>query len=316
MTLIRLAALAALTFTIAAHAAEPPPAAMPADGGHPLAGHIWHPASGRMLSPDEVVAHALETNAVLLGETHDNPDHHALQAWMVRRLSQAGRRPAVVFEMIDLDQQPVLDALGGGDTARLGEALNWEKRGWPAWTLYRPIAEAAAAAGGRLGAANLPAALTRQIAKGQHGPETAARFGLDQPPPPDVAAALAEDIRAGHCGMLPEPAVPGMVRVQRARDAAMAEAMATIAASPILGPVVLIAGSGHVRTDYGVPARLRRLIPDLRPFSLAFVEVEPEQTEPTAYDPLPFDAVWFTEGIARDDSCERMRRHMEKKDGR
>jgi uncharacterized iron-regulated protein len=216
--------------------------------------------------------------------------------------------------MIDSDQQAIVDASRETDIAGLGEVLAWEKRGWPAWTLYRPIAEAVRGAGGRLAAANLPAPLTRQIARGQDTPETAARFGLDQPPSPAIAAALAEEIRAGHCHLLPEPAVPGMVRVQRARDAAMAEAVASLARDPVLGPAVLIAGSGHVRTDHGVPARLQRVAPELRTFSLAMVEVEPGQMDPAAYGTLPFDAVWFTGRLQREDSCDQMRLHMKKKD--
>lgn len=314
MHLPPLATLAVLLFATAAQAAEPPPSPILLSD-HPLAGRIWHPASSRMLSPDELAAHAIEANALLLGETHDNPDHHAVQAWMVRRVAAAGRRPAAAFEMIDSDQQAILDASRKTGIDGLGEALAWEKRGWPAWTLYRPIAEAVTGAGGRLAATNLPAPLTRQIARGQDTPETTARFGLDQPPPPATAAALAEDIRAGHCHMLPEAAVPGMVRVQRARDAAMAEAVASLARDPVLGPAVLIAGSGHVRTDHGVPARLRQVAPELRSFSLALVEVEPGQTEPASYGPLPFDAVWFTGRTQREDPCDQMRQHMKKKDG-
>ena len=41
---------------------------------------------------------------VLLGEKHDNPDHHRLQAWMIDALVARGRRPAIAMEMLDAEQ--------------------------------------------------------------------------------------------------------------------------------------------------------------------------------------------------------------------
>ncbi|MGE5506285.1 MAG: ChaN family lipoprotein [Actinomycetota bacterium] len=294
-------------------------AALPASAAEPLAGRIWQPATGDFITPDQLLAQAMRADAVLLGETHDNPGHHALQAWVVRALAEAGRRPAVAFEMIDADQQPQVDAwLAGhpGDAAGLGEAVAWDKRGWPDWAMYRPIAEAALKAGQPIISANLPRTPTREISRGQETPETAARLGLDKPLDQPVAEAMAEEIRAGHCNMLPESAVPAMVRVQRARDASMAAAVAGLLARPQGGTAVLIAGAGHVRADRGVPVRLQALAPGRSVLAVGFVEVQPGEAEPADYAAhfgaarLPFDAVWFTERTEREDPCGQMERHM------
>lgn len=310
-------AIALLAASVAAAAAEPPTSRLPA-ADHPLAGRIWERSTGRWITPDAVLERARAAGIVLLGETHDNPDHHALQAWVVRGLAEAGRRPVVALEMVDADRQASLDA-GLGDLDGLGKALEWEKRGWPDWALYRPIIEAALAVRGEVKAANLPQDLTRRIGRGEAGAETEARFGLDQPLPPAEQKALEADIRDGHCNMLPDRSVSPMVKVQRARDAAMAEVLAEQAIRPETGPAVLIAGAGHVRDDRGVPARLRQLVPGLTMLSVGFMEVEADKTAPRAYGQgygtatPPFDLVWFTARAAREDQCAALERHMKKK---
>ena len=67
---------------------------------------------------------------------------------------------------------------------------------------------------------------------------------------------LRQDIQDGHCGAMPEAMLPGMVQAQRARDAAMAQAMFDARKSGARR-VVLIAGNGHVRRDVAVPVYLQ-----------------------------------------------------------
>jgi uncharacterized iron-regulated protein len=316
MRLRALAALLLLTFSpLTANAAEPPPPfTAPLERGHPLAGKVWLPAAQRFISADELVAEARAAQAVLLGETHDNADHHALQAWMLARIMAASSKPLVAFEMIDPGQE---DALRGylathpGDAAGLGAALDWDKSGWPDWAMYRPIAEAALAGGATLAPANLTRAQVRAIAKGEDSTP------LLPPLPAEQSVALEHEIKAGHCDMLPAAAVPGMVRVQRSRDAVMAEALAR--GLDAGGTAVLIAGAGHTRTDRGVPSALSSRRPGTRTLAIAFLEVKAGETDPAAYGALfdtgalPFDAVWFTPRAEREDQCEALRRHLDKK---
>src|SRR5687768_4939373 len=66
---------------------------------HPLTGRIWDVASGEFIDRPTLIMRLARAEFVLLGEKHDNPDHHRLQAEVVRGLIAAGRRPAVGFEM-------------------------------------------------------------------------------------------------------------------------------------------------------------------------------------------------------------------------
>ncbi|MGE5517175.1 MAG: ChaN family lipoprotein [Bacteroidota bacterium] len=303
----------ALLLMLSACAQTPPPFTAPLERDHPLVGKVWLPQAGTFIAIDDLVAQARAADAVLLGETHDNADHHALQAWLLSRLTEGGRRPLVAFEMMDGGQADALRRYleaHPGDAAGLGAALEWDKSGWPDWALYRPIAAAALAAGAPLATANLTREQVRAIAKGK---TVIALPDL----PPDQLALMAGEIKDGHCGMLPDNAVPAMVSVQRSRDATMA---ATLAAGlREHGNAVLIAGAGHTRTDHGVPFALKRQSPTARVLALAFIEVKAGETDPAAYGALfdsprpPFDAVWFTPRAEREDQCEAFKRHMEKK---
>lgn len=299
----RLAALLCPLVLIAC-AGTPPSFTAPLERSHPLVGKLWLPAENRFTSVDEVVARARAAQAVLLGETHDNPDHHALQAWMVRRITADGARPLVAFEMITPDQAPALRrhlAEHPGDADGLGAALAWEKSNWPDWALYRPIAAAALDADSPLAAANL----------GTAGIAEAKADKLALPPlPADQVTVMEQEIRDGHCGMLPESAVAPMVRIQRGRDAAMAAVLAEGVRAN--GQAVLIAGTGHTRRDHAVPAVLAIQAPQTRVFTLGFLEVRSGRDTPTAYE-TPFDAVWFTPAAEREDMCAAFKRHMEKK---
>lgn len=277
-------------------------------------------AGGRFVDEATVVARLAEARYVLLGEKHDNPDHHVLQARMLRALTAAGRRPAVAFEMFTPSQAGALArhlAARPRDAAGIGEAVNWKASGWPAWSLYEPIAQTALDAGLPIVVANFDPERVRAVSRQGVAALDAAlvqRHGLDQPVPEDVRAAMAEEIRDSHCGHAPEPMVSAMVAVQRARDAQMAEAMLT---APGSDGAVLIAGTGHVRNDRGVPTFLRRIVPDMRTASVAFLEVNPKRPKVEGYaerfeQRLPFDYVWFTPAVDDEDPCEQFRKSLER----
>lgn len=289
---------------------------------HPLVGKIFEPSSGRYVDEAALSAAVAAGDFVLLGETHDNPDHHLLQARLVRAAMAAGRRPALAFEMLTADQQEAVDAAlarAPKDPDALAKAVGWKTSRWPEFELYRPIFAAGLEAGTPIVAANLPSATVKQIvSKGADvlDEPTRARLAREEPLPPAVLEELREDMRESHCGLaLPERALDGLVLAQRARDAKMAERM--LAAGEARG-AVLITGTGHVRRDRGVPAVLSKDAPAKRIVAVALLEVTADRTEPAAYGqtfgkgPLPFDFVVFTPGLEREDPCEGIQDRMKK----
>jgi uncharacterized iron-regulated protein len=263
---------------------------------HPLIGQIYRVADRSLVSEADLLAAAETADFVLIGESHDNRDHHRLQARIVSALERdARRRRAVAFEMISADRQlDVVEHLDAhpGDAAGLGAAVDWPASGWPDWALYEPIARAALANGAQIVAADLDAEQRRAVFdQGAQALRTSfvRRTGLDQDFPATLTSDLRQELRQAHCDQAPPEVLGGMYHVQRARDAMLADRLA--ATSGRAGGI-LIAGNGHVRTDRGVPWYLARLKPAARTLSIGLLEVEDDVRHPPA--DLPYDYVWFT----------------------
>jgi nucleoside-diphosphate-sugar epimerase/uncharacterized iron-regulated protein len=295
----------------------PPPWQTRLHADHPLVGVVWDVAAGAPIAPDELARRLSRERFVLLGERHDQPDHHALQAWLVAALAARGRRPAVAFEMFDSSQEDALQrhlAASPRDAAGIGAAVGWERSGWPDWPLYRPIAEAALDASVPVVSANLGREETRALSRGGAAaldPALALRLGLAAPLPEAQRAAMEAEIVEGHCGHAPGHALGAMVEVQRARDAHMAAALRTAAAAH--DGAVLIAGNGHLRRDHAVPARLLEQDPGARAVSVAILEVIPGVDDPGEYAGTPalYDYLWFTPRLDDEDACEKFKSALE-----
>lgn len=259
-------------------------------------GSVAIAAPGSVVSQDLPLDMLPSVDVVILGEVHDNPQHHSNQALGVEALAPA----ALVFEMLTVEQAARATPELRQDAAALGEALEWEASGWPDFRDYYPIFAAAPEAqihGGGLDRAEVRGVFDRSAAE-VFGPE-AARFGLDQPLAQDEQEAREALQQRAHCDALPPEMLPGMVAAQRLRDAALSRAV--IAAHEATGgPVVLIAGSGHARADWGVPALLALAAPELSVFSVGQSESAPEGD-------VPYDLLVVTDPAPRSDPCEAFR---------
>ncbi|GGH49703.1 hypothetical protein GVY41_05850 [Frigidibacter albus] len=250
------------------------------------------PAFAEQIGPDALAD--LRADVVILGEVHDNPVHHAHQAQAVTALAPA----ALVFEMLTPEQAAAVTDANRGDAAALGAALDWEASGWPDFTMYHPIFTAAPEA--KIYGAALPRdEVRRSVTEGAAvilGAD-AERFGLTSPLPAAEQAAREADQMAAHCNAMPAEMMPGMVEAQRLRDASLARA-AVQATAETGGPVAVIAGSGHARRDWGIPAALALAAPELSVLSVGQIEAEGD-VEPGQ----PFDVWLVTEPTPREDPC-------------
>ena len=127
----------------------------PAGRGHADLGVIRDLRSGERLSPEELVERLADAERLLVGERHDNPDHHALQLWLLEALAARREPGALLLEMLDATQQARVDAVQAAARlpADLPAALAWQP-GWD-WALYGPILRHALTEGVPLRAANL-----------------------------------------------------------------------------------------------------------------------------------------------------------------
>jgi len=173
-------------------------------------GRIWDVKQGRLVEEPALLADLSRARFVLLGERHDNPDHHLRQARLVEALTSSGRKPVLAFEMLEVEQQSAVDealARAPGNPDVIAQAVAWERSGWPDWSLYRPIFAVGTGRGLRIIGANLPRAQVKElVTRGLDAlpPETRTRLGLETPLPEDVARAMRAEMHESHCGHLPE----------------------------------------------------------------------------------------------------------------
>lgn len=249
------------------------------------------PVRSGQIGPESVDA-LPAADVVILGEIHDNPQHHRTQARAVAAL----RPSALVFEMLTLEQAAKVTPELRADPSGLPTALDWGASGWPDFAMYHPIFTAAPGAAIYGGA--LPRAVVRR-AMAEDLPVVfgadAARYGLDLPLPPGVQTAREADLQSSHCDALPPEMLPGMLAAQRLRDAALARAIVQ-AVTETGGPVAVITGTGHARKDEGIPAALALGAPQLSVLSVGQLEADPG---PDA----PFDLWIVTDPVPRDDPC-------------
>ena len=226
---------------------------------------------------------AASARTVILGETHDNPEHHRLQLAVLQKM--AVPRRLLAMEQFDSEYQAEIDAarIRGGDAEAIADAGHFDRKGWN-WPLYKPLVQFALEFGWPLAAANLSRNDARAIVFDP------ARSGLP-PADPAVEKALGRDISESHCGQAPEAKLlHGMVEAQRARDARLA--------SVLKRDSVLITGAGHARRDRGVPLYVNGDV-----VSVAFIEVEDGKTSPQEYEAKSYDYLWFTSRAPRKDPC-------------
>ncbi|MCP4073978.1 MAG: ChaN family lipoprotein [Hyphomicrobiales bacterium] len=303
---------------------NPPPV------GDKLVAKVWSMSEQGFITPQKLAAQLANSNYVLIGEVHDNIDHHRLQAWLIEQIT-ARAKPAIVMEMISSGKSQILDKyLSGPDAepAGLGPALDWANSGWPDWTYYQPIAEIAMRSGLPILPGDPDRPLIREIARqGIDSLEKAEQqlLALDSPLSAVLDKALVEDIKDSHCNLLPQAMIGPMVQVQRFRDAKLARAVVDADTQGNagdrtggVGRVILIAGNGHVRNDRGVPWYLIRQQPKATISSVMLLEINsetPNFEELIITDPQgrpAADYFWFTPQAKRQDQCEKLRQRFKK----
>lgn len=235
-----------------------------------------------------MAAPAMAQDIHILGEVHDNPLHHIEQAKQIAAIAPS----AIVFEMLTPDQAALVNADDRNDP-NLGAIIGWEAAGWPDFAIYAPIFAASDAPvyGAALPRDTVIAAITSSAA--EIFGDDADRYGLNTMSD-DLRTVMEAEQAEAHCDALPAEMLPGMVEAQRLRDAHFAR-VTLMAYDETGGPVVLITGNGHARTDRAVPAYIARVRPDLTVHALGLLE------EP--FDDAPFDTVIVTAPAERDDPC-------------
>ena len=274
------------------------PQAPPESQDHSLAGVIID-ADGKTVGEQALTDALQSADFAFIGEMHDNADHHAIEADLIA--SRLSRKPgsAVVFEMLDDSQQPLIRQLDAGDDlVAIRHKLAWPDKGWPLDT-YGPLFQATLA-NGSLVAGNIDKPLIGRLY--EEGPAPLAgdpRFATVAMASDATRQHLLDRIFEAHCGMQERTSLSPMLTIQLAKDASMADAMRRNA------PALLIAGGEHVRRDTGVPSHLLAAMPQARMLVIQLLEVPSgKQTADDAVQSAgPADYYWFTPATEAKDAC-------------
>ncbi len=259
-----------------------------------LEGKLWDISQQRFLTAEMLFEQLPAGGWLLLGEQHDHPQHHEIQAQWLKQLSQRQQLGAVALEMADHSQQAALhDAMGKG-TSITPEDIQW-KQGWD-WNLYEQVVRTALDESTLVIAADLTRDAQRQAYR-----EGAPQGELET----EHADFMRDLLHESHCGQMPTSGLDGMRQVQLARDQAMAEQLDQHTTADRTG--VMITGGIHARRDLGIPRWLQS--PQV---SVLMISVEDGKELPEDYIPeglsnrIPVDYLLFTDAIPERDYCAEL----------
>ena len=235
---------------------------------------VFEDQQPRRVSKPQILAELVGREVLLLGEQHDDADHHQWQLQVLSGLHALRPEMLIGFEMFPRRLQPVLDRWVAGKLSVnefLAEA-EWEKVWNVPPELYLPLFEFARLNRIPMLALNIDQKLTRKIAdKGWEAIPLREREGVGQAAAPSEAyREFLFEIYRQHATMRGktkrakpgDPAFARFVDSQLAWDRAMAEALASQIRPTAsgAGPLIVgIMGSGHLRFGHGVPHQLRDL---------------------------------------------------------
>ena len=272
---------------------------------HPLVGKIWDTHKNDWVSAEKFEYELLHYDYILLGEAHNNPDHHSLQAEVINTLASSGKKPSVVMEMLSQqswrDQPRKWNKLFELQTR--AEMLN---EGWP-WRLYEPVLASVVQHQLELFAGNIGSEELHQWANKKSTDvenNAASEYAYNA----QNYATLKKNIIASHCGHANHGFVSFMSRAQMQRDSVMASSLLNKDL-----PVVFIVGSGHVRNDYAVPMQLRRKHKQTAYLSVAYIAVQEGKDNPQDYlqgISNLYDILYFTPSHTNEDPCVKFRKQL------
>lgn len=239
-------------------------------------GKVLQPKTDSWTNTTRLIHANAEKRIILLGEHHDNIEHHRWQLQMITGLHTLNKDIVLGFEMFPRKAQPVLDSWVNGE---LSEQQFLKQVDWATYwsfdaSLYMPMFHYARMNKIPIYALNIERSLIREVGKqGWKNIATDQREGISNPAP---ASEGYRQMLAGvymlhgekHSDTPSEElvakamAMPGFSRFvesQQVWDRAMAEAIANGVKQHPQAQFLAVLGSGHMMYRFGVPEQLKAL---------------------------------------------------------
>ncbi|SEQ06819.1 Uncharacterized iron-regulated protein [Amphritea atlantica] len=294
---------------------QPPTGAAQSSEGtndaHPLNGKIIAMTTGGAVSREALLAKIRHSRFVLIGEKHDNPEHHQRELQLLKALQQ-GPQTRLVLEMLDEQQGEAINGLNSASSeTQIQEQLHWNDNSWP-WQDYGPLIGAALSNNNQLRAGNLSKPFLMQIYQSgvPDQPRLTTVRGISQ----TIRSTIQQQVYESHCRTMPFEQMGPMTDIQMSRDASMAYAL-----SDQLGKqmqAILITGAFHARKDTGVPQHLKELTSDP---VITILLTEVDDSIKTVQEAVNNNAgiadyIWFTSRSEEKDYCASLRQQPHKKE--
>lgn len=226
-------------------------------------GEMVETRSGRKATAQDVARAARGRRFVYLGESHDDPLHHRMQADIIRALVADGRDVVVGMEMFTRPAQQNLAGwtLGWYSDDEFIEKSDWKKQWGFDYSLYKPIFDTVKELKLPLVALNVPRDWVRAVGKaGFEGLSSDQKAEL--PAQMDLGNKEHREIFTTLMGGHPMTGAQGdnIYAAQVLWDEGMADTavkyMATRSSEKLV--MVAIAGAGHAMYEQGINWRVRK----------------------------------------------------------
>lgn len=239
-------------------------------------GKVLLPKTNSWTNTVELLHATADKKIVLLGEHHDNMEHHRWQLQMITGLHTLNSEIVLGFEMFPRKVQPILDKWVRGE---LSEQEFLKQVGWDEyWSfdprLYMPLFDYARMNAIPIYALNVQRSLIHQVGKqGWDKVDVSQKEGVSRPEPASdgyrqMLASVFMQHGDKHSKMPADElvskamAMPGFSRFvesQQVWDRAMAEAISKGVTEHPKAQFIAVLGSGHIMYRFGVPEQLAAL---------------------------------------------------------
>lgn len=233
---------------------------------------VYDTAAGSFVDFEVMLAALAKADLVFVGEQHDDPNTHRLEAAILDGLHRRGLTPVLSLEMFERDTQPALDDYFAGRITE--EEMLKRSRPWPRYASdYRRMVEMARERKWTLVAANVPRRLAAEVSKS--GKDAIPAFSesdrkllaSDLQCPLDTyfskfVESMGDHPSGNKTAEEQRVAIERYYWAQCIKDETMAESIATAYANRSgSGPVVHYNGAFHSDFGLGTAERVRRRLP-------------------------------------------------------
>jgi uncharacterized iron-regulated protein len=258
---------------------------------------VYDTAAGAFVDFEVMLARLATADVVMVGEQHDDPNTHRLEAAVLDGLHRRKMTPVVSLEMFERDVQPWLADYLSGQISE--DEMLKNARPWPRYASdYRRMVEMARERKWTVVAANVPRRLAADVSK--NGKDVIPAFtesdrafmAADLQCPLDTYYTRFVESMGNHPAgnKTPEEQKMSMERYywsQCVKDETMAESVAVAhARRSAPGPVVHYTGAFHADFGLGTAERVRRRLPEKTLVIVSMIPVADLDTLAPAGDDL------------------------------